>query len=304
MTRMFPIAVLLVATLFGAGGGLAVNRVVRALAALPEGAEAPAPNAGGDDAGPKAATPARPTVAARTSDREYLKTILCRNLFDSKLVGECEFDVKANAGPSEAITDLKVTLLGTLVAVPSTFSSALIVEEGEERAVGYSLNDKIRDAEIIAIESKLVRLRRGDGREEVLTMDGDEPPAPKPEAEDTEEKGDDEVRELGENHFEIDSETLDKYLSDLEGISRLGRALLHRGPDGEYDGYRLSAIRRNTIADKLGIRNGDIVHAVNGKPLDSMASAMEAFNTMRSEKNFSFEVTRRGKKETMTYDVK
>ena len=304
MTRMFPIAVLLVATLFGAGGGLVVNRVVRAAAALPEGAQVGTPNASGAVGDPKAA-PVRPTVVAKTSDRDYLKTILCRNLFDSKLVGECDFDVKT-ANPAEAITDLKVTLLGTLVAIPATYSSALIIEDGEERAIGYSLNDKIRHAEIIAIEAKLVRLRRGDGREEVLTMDGEEPPPPAPEPSDEGEakEGDDEVRELGENHFEIDSATLDKYLSDLEGISRLGRALLHRGPDGEYDGYRLSAIRRNTIADKLGIRNGDIVHAVNGKPLDSMASAMEAFNTMRSEKNFSFEVTRRGKKETMTYDVK
>lgn len=306
MSRTFPIVVLILATLVGGVGGIGTSRLIRVLAALPDGAEVDAPAAGGAQAPTvaKAGQPA-PRVAARPTDRQYLENLLCRNLFDPELVGQCAFEDPDKAGGKEAITDLKVTLLATLVAEPESYSSALILEDGEERAIGYSLHDKIRDAEIIAIESKLVRLRRGDGREELLTMDEDAPkPAPRAAASSGSDSSDEEVREVAENHYEIDSETLDRYLSDLDSIARMGRALLHRGPDGEFDGYRLSAIRRNTIADKLGIRNGDIVHQVNGKPLNSMASAMEAFNTMRNEKNFSFEVTRRGKKQTMTYDVK
>ena len=42
---------------------------------------------------------------------------------------------------------------------------------------------------------------------------------------------------------------------------------------------------------------------VNGKPLNSMQSAMEAYNTMQNEKNFSFEVTRRGQQLGLKYDV-
>lgn len=305
MSRMFPIAVLIVATLVGGVGGFGTSRLIRAVAALPEGAEVDAPTLGGGPDTPRTAANAKPAPRKATTDRQYLETLLCRNLFDPALVGECSFDDGKADADKEAITDLKVTLLATLVAEPEVYSSALILEEGEERAIGYSIHDKIHDAEIVAIEAKRVRLRRGDGREEVLTMDEDAPvPQPRAAAKTPSGDGDEDVRELADNHYEIDSETLDKYLSDLDSIARMGRALLHRGPDGEFDGYRLSAIRRNTIADKLGIRNGDIVHEVNGKPLNSMASAMEAFNTMRNEKNFTFEVTRRGKKQTMTYDVK
>ena len=96
----------------------------------------------------------------------------------------------------------------------------------------------------------------------------------------------------------------DKYINDLEGISRMGRALLHRGPDGEFDGYRLSAIRRNTLADQLGIKNGDIIHSVNGQPLTSVQSAMGAYNTLKSEGNFCFEITRRGSPVELCYDVR
>lgn len=303
MSRTFPIVVLVLATLVGGAAGLGSSAVIRGLVDVPED-QAPKVASGGS--GAKGSTPvaARPAATRKTSDDQYLRTILCRNLFDPSKVGECDFEKKTVASNDDAKTDLSVTLLGTLVAEPASYSSALILEEGQERAVGYSISDRIKDAEIIAIEKKLVRFRRGDGREEVLRMDEDAPPPPKAKASSGAEKEGDEVEKLGENEFAIDSDVLDKHLSDLEGLSKMGRALLHRGPDGEFDGYRLSAIRRNTIADKLGIRNGDIVHSVNGKPLNSMTSAMDAYNTLQNEKGFTFEVTRRGQKMTMKYQVR
>jgi len=309
MSRVFPIVVLIVSTLLGGGGGYLVNAGIRQLVVLPDGAKPAAPVgpavAGvGDKSGTRPAMPA----SVVPTDESYRQGLLCRNLFDLSKVGDCPSKKGQEDGAGEStenFTDLKVTLLGTLVANPAQFSSALILTEGDDRARGYSISDKIADAEIIAIEAKLVRLLR-DGNEEILRMDEEgEAPAKAPGTAAADKgKGDDEVTDLGDNKFAISSDTLDKYLNDLEGISRMGRALLHRGPDGEFDGYRLSAIRRNTIADKLGIRNGDIIHSVNGTPLNSMSAAMEAFNTMQNEKNFSFEVTRRGQKVDMSYEVR
>ena len=96
---------------------------------------------------------------------------------------------------------------------------------------------------------------------------------------------------------------LDRYVNNLDAISRMGRAIPHRGPDGQIDGYRLSGIRRNSLGEKLGIRNGDIVHSVNGQPLTSVQGAMAAYQTLQNEANFSFQVTRRGQKMTLEYDV-
>ena len=94
----------------------------------------------------------------------------------------------------------------------------------------------------------------------------------------------------------------------VESLSKLARALLHRGPDGEYDGYRLSAIRRGSLADKLGIRNGDIIHSVNGTTLNSVQGAMAAFQSLSGGTSpgsgFKFEVTRRGQPVTLSYSVR
>jgi len=53
------------------------------------------------------------------------------------------------------------------------------------------------------------------------------------------------------------------------------RLLPHRAPDETYDGYRVSSIRRGSVFDLFGIRNGDIITHVNetatNDPRDSSA---------------------------------
>jgi len=81
------------------------------------------------------------------------------------------------------------------------------------------------------------------------------------------------------------------------------RAEPHQGPDGNIDGYRLSGIEPGSIWDQIGVKNGDIVHSVNGKELTSMSEVMAAY-TFQSAKSFTFEVTRDGQRQTMRYDVR
>ena len=66
----------------------------------------------------------------------------------------------------------------------------------------------------------------------------------------------------------------------------------------------LSAIRRGTLADQLGIKNGDIIHSVNGESLNSMQAAMNAYNTMKTQSSFCFEISRRGTPTELCYDVR
>jgi general secretion pathway protein C len=307
---MFPLVVLFAATLLGGGGGYLTNTAISYLVALPADAKVQAPPGvplADGATNPAGKAPTRPVAATGPSRQDYLETLLCRNLVDPEKVGQCSFnepDDGVSEAEREAKSELNATLIGTLVASPAQYSSALILEEGSERAEGYSIDDVIQGRTIIAIEKKLIRLQNGE-RVEVLRMEEDGEDNRPTRAAST--SGDDEsadgVSQIDENTWAVPEELLNKHLNDLEGLSRMGRALLHRGPDGEFDGYRLSAIRRNTIADQLGIKNGDIIHSVNGKPLNSMQAAMEAYNTMQNEKEFSFTVTRRGQEQTLNYQV-
>ena len=52
------------------------------------------------------------------------------------------------------------------------------------------------------------------------------------------------------------------------------------------------------------VKNGDIVHAVNGMPLTSADGAMSAYQALMSESNFTFDVTRRNQKKTFNYEIR
>lgn len=87
-------------------------------------------------------------------------------------------------------------------------------------------------------------------------------------------------------------------------VSRALRLVPHRGPDGESDGFRLSGIRRGSLPESCGFKNGDIVHSVNNKPLTSMSSAMDAYNSLADAKSFNFEITRRNQRQTFDYEIR
>jgi len=297
VTRGLPVLVLVVLTLLSAGGAFGLNTVIDRFAA-PPGTVEDAPAMASSRI---ASAPVR-RPRALTAE-QYLDKIMGRNLFDVQLIAAWAAR-RPGASDSEARTELKVRLLGTMVTQPETQSSAMIRDEEDHFARGYSVGDKLHDREIIKIEKSRVTLRRSDGQIEVLTVDdtvrvAETSSAPTPST-GSDEDG---ITQAGDDKYVVSRDLYDQYINDVGSISKMGRALLHRGPDGDFDGYRLSAIRRNTLADQLGIKNGDVIHAVNGEALTSVQSAMNAYNTMKTQSNFCFEITRRGSPQELCYDI-
>jgi len=250
------------------------------------------------------AAPAR--SSRKPSKRGLIDPIVRRNMFDSSKVGiEATADDDGEAGNK---TSLPLVLLATIVADPEAYSSCLIAEDkGEEGALGYGIGDRVLDeATIFRIEQKRVILKRTDGTLEYLEMDGAKAPTPRSERGAKAAKAGkwDGVKKDGDTKFTIDQETFDKILENPDKLAGQIRAVPHTDESGKVDGYRLSGIRRSSLFRKLGIKNGDVVHSVNGNELTSMSSALSAFESLQSERNFNFEVTSRKKKKTYEYEVR
>ena len=243
--------------------------------------------------------------AQRPSKRTLVDPIIRRNMFDSSKVGvEATPDSDGEAGNK---TSLPVVLLATIVADPEAYSSCLIAEDkGDEGSLGYGIGDSVLgEATIFRIEQKRVILKRTDGTLEYLEMDGAKAPTPRSSGAKAAKAGKwDGVKKDGETKFTIDQETFDKILENPDKLAGQIRAVPHTDDSGKVDGYRLSGIRRSSLFRKLGIKNGDVVHSVNGNDLTSMSSALSAFESLQNERNFNFEVTSRKKKKTYEYEVR
>jgi general secretion pathway protein C len=92
-------------------------------------------------------------------------------------------------------------------------------------------------------------------------------------------------------------------LTDLDAISRQGRIVPHVDSNGDFNGYRIYGIRPRSMVHTLGIRNGDLLNSVDGNAMDSMEAALDAYQTLQDADQFTVEITRRGQRHTISYEV-
>jgi general secretion pathway protein C len=72
---------------------------------------------------------------------------------------------------------------------------------------------------------------------------------------------------------------------------------------GKPEGLIVSQIKSGSVFSKLGLMNGDIIANVNGKQMSSPEEAFQFYNSLKSGKAVSIEITRRGQKKMFTYDI-
>ncbi len=275
------------------------NQIIRGVLVLPDDAELPSVSTGGETTTDRSERPG----TKKRDKPDYKDPIVRRSIFDSTKVGMEAEDEAVEIDPEGGVaSDMDVVLLATLVARTPSFSSALISEGGKSsRAYGFAEGDDLfGEAEIIRIEQRRVIILR-DGQTEYIEMKGDEKVARSPKK--SSDKDDEGITKEGDKII-VERSLVEDALANVESLATKIRVVPHKGSDGEVDGYRLSAIRRGSLFDKLGIKNGDVVHAVNGMPLTSMEGAMSAFQTLQSDDDFNFEVTRRNKKQTFEYEIR
>ena len=310
-------------------GSIGAGRIVQSKLALPKGAavsaiepaaeptaptvagplgEAPGSElAAGAAGGPSSRAPTRVDATA------LVDAVVRRNIFDSAAVaGGGEGGANGADGPTDPSafdgsrkSDLKVVLLATLVADPASFSSALIAEEKGAGARGYGEGDDlIGEATVLRIDFRKVYLRRSDGSVEYIAMEDGKSFKKDAAAKDEKDDGAGDGITKDGGKIIVDKALIDEITANPEKLYSEIRAVPHKGSDGQVDGYRLSGIRKKSIFSQLGIKNGDIVHTVNGKPLTSMSAAMDAYNSLSGGASFNFEITRRNQRQTQEYEVR
>ena len=292
------LALLLGSTTVGWLGAFTTSGFIERQLQLPE--EASLETATQEAPSKASAPPSKPRAnRSKPNKSRYTQSILARNIFDSSKVNQAPVVTEGD----QKISDLDVTLMGTVVAEPQEFSAALIKENSGGTTRGYGVGDMVLEvAKIIRIEQKKVVLER-NGETEYIEI-SDNPKNDKKKTSKTSKTDEaDGVSKLGKNQYVVDQEVLDQILENPEKLYSQIRVSPVK-ENGETTGYRLSGIRRKSLFYKLGVKNGDIVHSVNGKPLTSTSSAIDAYKSLSSSRNFSFDITRRRKRQTFEYDVR
>ena len=96
----------------------------------------------------------------------------------------------------------------------------------------------------------------------------------------------------GQNYY-INSTEVDSHLDNFANLLNQARMVPHF-VKGKHQGYKVKAIDKGSLYDKLGLRDNDVITELNGEPLDSPERVMSLFKQLRNEREFSVKLNRKG----------
>ena len=223
--------------------------------------------------------------------RDY-QVINGRNLFGS--VEKAAETIKPEAIETLEPTSLKIALLGTVAG--NEQNAVAVIEEKKLRKQGlYRVGDSVEGALIKMILRGKVILRVGD-KDEVLSM----------EEEDLSKTGDGRARpgaSGARTSIKVSRSDVEQSMQNINTLLSQVRISPHF-KNGEADGLSISRIRPNSIFPKLGLRNGDVVQAVDETPIQSPDDILSLYEKIKSGSTISIQINRRGQQQTINYEMR
>jgi general secretion pathway protein C len=205
--------------------------------------------------------------------------------------------------PPPPITPLKLKLWGVAL-YQSGHSYSIIEDQGARKQGVYGIDDDVPGgATVKAIEWDKVILLHG-GKDEILALEtGNQPPGVKagaPVANAQPQTGN--IQAISESEFIVPRNEVDSALENMSQLFTQIRAVPHF-EGGQSVGFRLFAIRRGSLFDRIGLKNGDIIRNINGSEMNDPSKAVALLQALRDARNLDVEITRNQQQQSIKYTI-
>ncbi|MBW2146175.1 MAG: PDZ domain-containing protein [Deltaproteobacteria bacterium] len=198
--------------------------------------------------------------------------------------------------------------LGTTNALYQREARAIIEDLSTRTQSIYSINQTVEDRKIVAIKRTEVILAKPDGSLERLIMDFDKKPrrrfpsrkrksTPRPKPSSSL------VEKISANSYAVSREELMRNVQNMSQFLTQLRVRPHF-QDGQPNGFLVTNIRRGTLVEQLGLRNGDIIKRVNGETMNRPDELFQAYQQLQNENMIQLEIERKGQVQTLSYTIR
>jgi len=274
--------------LFSYFSALAVNSVVVAWLTLPPAVQQP------EESLPLPTTRFTPPLSSYT-------VVYTRDIFNS---------VKAPAqteAPVVATDNSVFKLWGT--ALRERERAFAIIEDQSTHVQGL-----YREGEMVAAGVTLAQVGWNqiildhNGRRETLTLPTDAPaaltqpvvtaatPAPRQDQ--------DGIRQVAQDTFQLDRREVDHAMENLNDLFTQVRAVPYADGNGATQGFRLFSIKPQSLIERLGLKNGDIVQRVNGVEISDPGTAFSLLQDLQGRSQVRVDVLRNRQPVTLSYEIR
>jgi type II secretion system protein C len=189
---------------------------------------------------------------------------------------------------------MAAALRGTVVDDMAPHWSMAIIHHGDETRVVYVANQIEPGTLLCEIRSRAVVVRRADHYELCSADERSVEHSAKRRApvsvttlRPVEPNG---VTRLSDDSWEITREQREWLQTNFSTVARQARFV----PLDNSGGMQIRSIRRGSIFEHIGLKNGDIITSVNGYTLDSPDKILAIYQKLNDAPSLSVEVNRRG----------
>jgi S1-C subfamily serine protease len=113
-----------------------------------------------------------------------------------------------------------------------------------------------------------------------------------------------EIVQINATKWRVERDLVDYYATHLRELDRQAGVAVHKNDAGETDGARMY-LPRCSVLRQVGIKNGDVIHTINGRKISSVAEAVATYLVLRNDDNLSVALTRKtGERLTLHYRMK
>jgi len=229
------------------------------------------------------------------------QVIVQRNLFQTNTGAAAKADTTLLLDNLEE-TDVELKLWGTVAADDPKNSYAIIEDEKKREQHVYKLNDTVQNATVKMILADKVVLSVS-GKDEVLNLEKRSAAASTATSVATASVS--AASATGTTQTTRISLRREQVNSAMENLSDLMTQVTIKPYNEEgVEGLALSNIKPNSLFRRMGLRNGDVLVAVEGQPLTSADQALKLYENLKSSDSASVEINRRGRARIIQYRIR
>lgn len=219
---------------------------------------------------------------------EEYQVIASRNIFGAQ-------PAPVTPLPTTNVQRPKLRLVGTNAGSAGT-SIAIIEDQNKNEQDVFELNESVfGNGRLIEILPEKVKLQYSD-RIDTLEIEEGSPSSgggAAPSSESSE----------GQTDYVVAEQEVTDALANLPMLLSQARAVPYFR-NGQSIGMRLFAIRSGSLYEKLGLKNGDIITAVNDSSLSDPAQALKLFEQLKSERSITVKMERNGEARDAHYSIR
>jgi len=237
----------------------------------------------------------QPILVPRTAPTGHRAGIDVQSVVSAHLFGIATVDPKVQDPADAPLSSANLLLAGTIASQDPKRGIAIISDGGPSKV--YAVGDNVNGATLHSVYLDHVVLDRAGTLETLLLprlLTGSRP-APPP------------VRRGGgaDPRTAAAVDTIRRMVQQDPGIlDQVMRTVAsYDNTAGKLRGFRAYPGKNRAIFNKLGLKPGDLVTALNGTPLDDPQRSQEVFNTIQTSDHVTVTIERSGQKQDITLNI-